>query len=130
MTKDNLWRPTVMTPEIIAKLEEWFMMWLTDVECCLFVNIWTSTLYDYCKVNKDFSDRKEELKHNLKMVAKSNLNKSIKEWDKSDSKWYLERKGKDEFSLKTEVQQETTNVDVTEDLTEEQRQAIAGRFNK
>ncbi len=121
-------RPTIMTPEMISKLEDWFMMWLTDVECSLYANIWTSTLYDYCKANPWFSVRKEELKNNLKMVAKTNLNRSIKDWDKTDSKWYLERKDKNEFSLKTEVQQQNTNVDVTETLTETQRNLIANRF--
>jgi len=113
--KNKGWRPTVITDTLLDKLEEWFSMWMTDVEACLYVNINPSTLYDYIKKNPEFSKRKEDLKHDLKMVAKTIMNKSLRSWDKSDAKWYLERKGKDEFSLRQEVDQKT---EITIDLKE------------
>ena len=104
----DVWRPTVMTTDVVSKLEEGFAMWMTDIESCLYANISKKTLYRYIEGNTDFWHRKEELKNNLKMIAKTNLNKSIKDWDMLDTKWYLERKAKDEFSLRTEVEQNST----------------------
>ena len=104
----DVWRPTVMTQDVVNKLEEGFAMWMTDIEACLYANISKPSLYKYCEKNTEFTDRKETLKNNLKMIAKTNLNKSIKDWDMLDTKWYLERKAKDEFSLRTEVEQNST----------------------
>ena len=95
-------RPTVMTETILQKLEEGFCAGLTDEECCLYANICTSTLYNYCNDNKDFLERKELLKRQPLIRAKLNVTKNINMGDLTDSKWYLERKGKKEFSLRTE----------------------------
>jgi len=102
-TKDKYGRPTVMTPEALRKLEEAFAMGCTDVEACLYANIGKSTLYTYQAENEGFLERKEELKDSLKLHAKSNLSRSIKiDEDIDNSKWYLERKSKSEFSTRTE----------------------------
>src|SRR3990167_3654505 len=98
-------RPTVMTPETIAKLEEAFLMALNDREACLFSNIAPSTLYAYCQENREFSERKELLKEQVKIKAKRNIADAIDAKNVSLSKWYLERKAKDEFSSKQEVEQ-------------------------
>ena len=99
------WRPAIMTDEVLAKLEEWFAMWFTDNEACLYADINPSTLYRYIDKNPEFSKRKEILKDQPKMKAKMNIVQSINKWDLTDSKWYAERKIKDEFSLKQEVEQ-------------------------
>lgn len=119
-TKDKYGRPTVMTPEALRKLEEAFAMGCTDVEACLYANIGKSTLYTYQAENEGFLERKEELKESLKLHAKSNLSRSIKiDEDVDNSKWYLERKAKQEFS--TKVESENTNrelpaVDATREI--------------
>lgn len=110
------WRPTVMTDKVVAKLEEGFTMGFTDLEACLYAEISKDALYDYCKKVPTFTDRKELLKEQPKMKAKINITNSISDWDSLDSKWYLERKSKDEFSLRTEVEQNITGdlkVEVT-----------------
>ena len=100
----NLWgRPTVMTPEVIAKLELGFSMWFTDNEACLYAEISKDSLYDYCKKYPKFSERKELLKDQPKLKAKLNIHTKLEEWDDFNSRWYLERKSKDEFSLKQEI---------------------------
>jgi hypothetical protein len=96
-------RPTVMTPEIIALLEEAFLIGASDKEACFKANIGTTTLYDYCKENPDFAERKEELKEAVKYRARYNIAKAINEGDKALSQWYAERKMKDEFSSRTET---------------------------
>lgn len=95
-------RPTVMTPEVVAKLEHGFAMGFSDVEASLYANISKDSLYDYCKKYPEFSHRKEELKNHPKLLAKTNLYNALKENSKiEDSKWYLERKDK-EFKPKSE----------------------------
>lgn len=100
---DPIGRPSVMTEEVIVKLEEAFMKGLTDKEACLYSEIAPSTLYKYCQENPYFAERKEILKDNVRMQAKLNVAGAINEGDKPLSQWYLERKAKDEFSTRSEL---------------------------
>ena len=79
------------------------MRGLSDREACIYADIAVSTLYDYCKKHKEFSERKELLKDNIKMKSKLNVAHGIKKGDINLSLWYLERKCKDEFSPKQEI---------------------------
>ena len=108
-------RPTVMTPEMIGKLEILFAKGLSDREACQIADINPSTLYDYCNSNPEFAERKELLKEMPRARAKLNVAEAIEEKDIDISKWYLERKAKDEFSAKQEI---SADVSVTrlEDL--------------
>ena len=96
-------RPTVMTKEIIDKLEEAFLYGCTDKEACFLANISQPTLYDYCNLNPEFSERKEQLKDMPKIKARMNINKALDEGDKNLSQWYLERKVKEEFAQRSEL---------------------------
>lgn len=100
-------RPNSIDEKLLAKLEEWFMMSLTDDECCLYCNINPSTLYRYIDKNPDFSKRKELLKRTPNIQAKANWVKEIKQGTYASSKEWLERRSKDEFSLKIETKNET-----------------------
>lgn len=100
-------RPTKMTEETVNKLEEGFTMGFTDEEACLYANISKVTLYEYCKKNPEYTNRKEELKNHPKILAKRNIYNSLKDSKKTDdSKWYLERRSKKEFG---------NNIDLTTD---------------
>lgn len=112
MTENKVGRPTVMTETMIGKLELLFARGLSDREACLIANISPSTLYDYCTENPDFAERKELLKDNIKTQAKLNVAEAIEKKDVDISKWYLERKAKDEFSTKQEIAADV-NSDVT-----------------
>lgn len=96
-------RPTVMTPAVIAKLEEAFNNGATDLEACFLADISKDALYDYCKVHPEFSERKEALKNMPKYQAKMNIVKEINNGDAEISQWYLERRAKDEFSTRNEL---------------------------
>ena len=127
MVKNKGGRPTKMTQGTIKKLEEAFLRGLSDEEACLYANISKPTLYDYCKKDPRFSDRKELLKQRLKTRAKLNISNAIEGGDVAISKWYLERKD-DEFKTKTKLEHDGT-VSVAphnpfEDLTVEELQAI------
>lgn len=95
-------RPTKMTQGTLRKLEELFVRGLSDEEACLLANIGTTTLYDYCKENPEFSERKELLKQRVKIRAKLNISKVIEDGDTDLSKWYLERRDND-FKTKQTV---------------------------
>lgn len=74
-------RPTKMTPSVLGKLEEGFLYGLTDEQACLYVDIHPDTLYEYCKENPKFSERKEILKNQPKIDAKITLAKSLRPHD-------------------------------------------------
>lgn len=97
-------RPSKITRETIRKLEEGFTRGLNDREACLYADISASVLYSYCEMVPSFYERKELLKESVKLIAKMNIERAIKKGDKPISQWYLERKAKDEFSIRTETQ--------------------------
>ena len=94
-------RPTKMTQEIIAKLEQAYAMDCTDVEACLYADISHQTLYDYQKKCPEFVERKQALKNRPFLIARNTLIQGIKS-DPDLALKYMERKKKDEFSLRTE----------------------------
>lgn len=95
-------RPTVMTPEVVNKLEQAFSMGCSDLEACLFADISKQTLYDYQAKNPKFTDRKAMLKERLVLKARTVIAEALNKKDENTAKWYLERKRKDEFSTKVE----------------------------
>lgn len=96
-------RPTVMTSEVIGKLENAFGRGNTILESCLIAGISKDAYYDYLKLNPEFSERIELLRENVTMHARNNLVDSIMTGNIADSKWYLERKKKDEFSTSSDI---------------------------
>ena len=97
-------RPTVMTPEVIRKLEEAFAHDATDLQACFYAGIGKSALYKYQEKNPEFVERKEALKKQLGLIAKNVLAKSIKKGSEQDAKWYLERREKSNYS--TQINQQ------------------------
>ena len=96
-------RPTVMTTEVIRKLEEAFKWGCTDLEACCNADISKSTLYDYCIANPDFSERKETLKNNTLLKAKMVISKAIDDSDINSAHKVVDRKEG------TKVQQDITS---------------------
>jgi hypothetical protein len=118
---DKVGRPTVMTEETLQKLEYAFLRGLTDVEACLYADIGTTTLYNYCEENPEFRERKEELKQHPTAQAKLNVTEAIENGDEDISKWWLERKAKDEFSTKQEIKADVDeNVTITIELSDDE----------
>lgn len=98
----ELGRPTIMTPEKVKEIEEYFSVGATDLEACFLAGISKQTLYNYQENNPDFVDRKEALKNMPKYKSKKLIVESIEKGDKNDAKWYLERKD-NEFKQKTDI---------------------------
>ena len=99
--KKNVGRPTVMTPEVIGKLEQAFGVGASDREACFHAGIHLDSLYEYIKKHPEFSERKEDLKERLVLVARRTLAGGINV-DADLALKFLERKRKDEFSLRSE----------------------------
>lgn len=95
-------RPTIMTPDVVNKLEQAFSMGCTDLEACLYADISKQTLYNYQEKHPEFVDRKEMLKQKLVLKARSVVAEALNNKDENTAKWYLERRRKDEFSVKSE----------------------------
>lgn len=100
-------RPTIMTPETISKLEHAFLLGCGDLEACLYADIGKSTLYNYQNENPEFVERKERLKENPILLARTSVVNGLKENPDLALK-FLERKNKAEFGIKQSV-----DVDVT-----------------
>ena len=92
MTVDVGGRPTVMTPEVIGKLEECFLIGATDLQACFVAGISKDALYDYQLLHPEFTERKEVLKSMTNFKAKKVLSEKIEEGDKQTAQWHLERK--------------------------------------
>lgn len=105
-TKKKPGRPAVLTPEALQLLKDAFMLGCTDEEACLRADISTSTLYNYQKANPSFLDKKQLWKQNPILLARETTVRGLKR-DHNHALRFLERKKKDEFSLKQEIDHTT-----------------------
>ena len=96
-------RPPLITEKVVKELENHFLNGLTDEQACSLVSISKQTLYNYCEAHPSFFDRKEMLKKRVDITAKQKLVELINQGDASSVKFWLERKCKDEFSLRSEL---------------------------
>ena len=88
-------RPTVMTKEILAKLEQGFKIGLNDEECCSYADIDAASLYRYQLKNPDFCKLKKQWKLNPIAKAKYTIYRNLD--DNKTAQWYLEKKCSHEF---------------------------------
>lgn len=91
-------RPTVVTPEALAKLEQAFGMGCSDKEACLYADISMDALYYYQNRRPDFAEWKAILKEKPVLKARSVVVNSLS--DPENAKWYLERKTHGEFNAR------------------------------
>jgi hypothetical protein len=69
--KSNAGAPSVITPEVLLKLETAFSIGCSDRQACAFADIAPSSLYLYQLKNPAFSERKDMLKE--KPIFKARL---------------------------------------------------------
>ena len=115
-TKNKPGKKTVMTKEVLDKLEQAFSWGCTDVEACLWAGIVDDTLYKYQRENPGFIKRKNQLKETPTLKARQVMNIALGQKDKQAAQWWLERKRKEEFSTRSElVQPEPIKVFITKE---------------
>lgn len=100
-TKTKRGRPTIMTEQVIGKLEQAFAYDCTIGEACFYAGINPDTYHEYVKRTPEFAERVKALRNTPVMAARQKVIDDIKT-DTDTAKWYLERKFKNEFSTKVE----------------------------
>lgn len=93
-------RPTVMTSEVVIKLEQAFAIDATVEEACSYAEISRNTFYEYLKKNPEFQDRIDDLRNRPILKARQTIVKSLD--NPQQAQWYLERKKKREFAQRNE----------------------------
>lgn len=126
--ENGVGRPTVMTPEVLAKLEWAFLRGYSDRQACLHAGINPMSLYRYQDENREYSERKAMLKENISIVAKENIIETIQAKHIGNSVWWLERQDSD-FNPKQKVEHSGgLHNEVTQ--TPAVLQALKGRFEQ
>ena len=92
-------RPTAMTDEVIAKLEQAFLLGCTDREACMYADIVPSTLYRFCQSNPAFSERKEVLKEKQFWKARQVLSDALDNGDVATAHKVIDRKEGSKLSI-------------------------------
>lgn len=112
--------------EVVSKLQEYFMIGYTDEQACLLTGISRSALDRYEKINSEFRDKKHLWKKDTLLYAKNNIRKKILAGDIDISKWYLERKCKEEFGANVKIHGEmiNQNINYEPELTLEQKEQL------
>ena len=95
-------RPTKLDVGIINKLKEAFAYDCTVEEACFYAEINKTTYYAWLKENPDLSNEFERLRQKPILLARQTVINKMKD-DGKLALAYLERKRKNEFSLRTEV---------------------------
>ncbi len=85
-------RPTVITPEVIRKLEDAFIAGCTDLEACCYADISKTALYEYCQKNGEFAERKETLKNQPLMQARFIIKEALVDGDLNTANRVIDRK--------------------------------------
>lgn len=96
-------RPTVFDQETVHKLEQAFAIGCTVEEACSVSGVSRSAYYKKFEDDVHFMDKMERAKLFMVIQARHTVCNAIRAGDIKTSLWYLERKRKDEFSLKSET---------------------------
>jgi hypothetical protein len=94
-------RKTVMTKDVLQKLEDAFMNSFSDQQACAYAGIGEATLYNYQKENPEFVERKQQLKMRPDLKAKQTIVGSL--GDPNHAWRWLERKDP-EFKPTTKIE--------------------------
>lgn len=121
-------RPTIMTKDVLQKLEDAFMYCFTDEEACLFAGISPRTLYNYQEKNPEFVQRKQQLRLTPNLAAKKELVKGI-EGSLDQSRWWASHKMSDDFAPKSKVEM-SGRVETADVTIPESEKRIVEEFNR
>jgi len=104
--------------QIVSILKKSFQQDLNVEEACLEAGIRKSTFYCWCNASDEFSNSIAQAKQRLRVTAKKTVAASIEKKDIEITKWWLERRAKDEFATKTETDNKNQNFnqEVTIDI--------------
>jgi hypothetical protein len=126
-TKKNLGgRPTVMTEQVLEKLERAYTIGCSDRQACAMANISCQTLYDFQKREPWFKDAKERWKDRQFVKALETIDKSLE--NTRDAQWFLERKSPETFGKQDRTEHihkiELTDSELKDKILQLNRQVI------
>lgn len=121
-------RPTVMTKEVLQKLEEAFALGASDEEACYYADISQATLYNYQAKHPRFLEQKQRLRQRPILKARMVVVRGLESNPELAFK-FLERKRKEEFGPKYEIKAETTEV-TRLDPTSSETRAIVEKYEE
>ena len=120
-SKNQVGRPRAIQEKQLQQWKEAFLMGCTNREACLYADVCESTFYDFLKDYPEYSEKIDIWKNYEKVKARMVVHKALDKGDREMAKWYLERKAKDEFSTKQEVDATVNNkVVIIDDLPDEE----------
>lgn len=101
MIKGNLTnlggRPTVITDDVVQKLENVFKLGVTDAVACNYAKIAERTFYDHLRSDEGFRSLIQAAKDYARILACSVVIDAIKNKDIQAAKWFLEKRYPEEF---------------------------------
>jgi len=95
-------RPTVFNRDTVHKLEQAFAIGCTTEEACSVSGVSRSAYYKRLGDDTQFMDTMERARLFMIIQARHTVAQAVRRGDVKTSMWYLERKRKDEFGLKTQ----------------------------
>jgi len=122
-------RPTVMTPAVIAKLEQAFALDCTVKEALFYAGIKADAYYDFIKKNPEYTERFETLRNRPVLLARQTVVKKLSE-NYSNAMDYLSRKAKKEFSTRTELTGADGEAILQPELTKEEKEKLLKLLKK
>lgn len=102
MSKNKVGRPTVFTQDVLNKLQQAFLKGYSNRAACIYADVVEGTFYKYCDENPEYVEKKKAWQENPVSKSRDVVYDAIDQGDVQTAKWMLERKCKDEFSLRTE----------------------------
>lgn len=113
-------RPRKINPETLSKLEYAYSLGCSDREAALYANIGYSTLTAYLSNNPDFKERRECLKDSMIIKALESNKRLLEDGDPIQTRWYLERRKREDFTLSQDI-----NINASGSLSiEDRKQAL------
>lgn len=107
--------------EVLTKCEYVWAMGGTDAEASFWAGISTASLSRYLSAHPEVCERRDSLRNQPILLARTNIQNAIKAGETDTSKWYLERKAKGEFIPKQAVEH-SGSMDVN--VTNEERNKL------
>jgi len=98
LDKQKYGRPTVITDDVIRKLEVAFAAGFGVTASCYYSGISTSTYYEHISLNKKFSDKMTLAQEFSTHRARQVILQAINNGDVKAAQWWLEHKARAEFA--------------------------------
>lgn len=115
-------KPTVMTPETVAKLDQAFSAGLSDRKACAFAGVSLDALYKYQKKNPEYTERKAQLKMNPDITARMTVTGALH--DVGHAWKWLQIKDPEFMPTSKQIIEDNSVADLTEDMSPEEKEAI------